>query len=138
VYSLKIERKAAYLQATATGILNAETDKQIDEELVQICQDEGYRALLIDIRPMKGRLSIVENYQAAATLRERSSTVLRRIAIVDRDRPEDISRNRFFEDVAVNRGAMVRFFTGIRAASAWLRQEGSQSLQTKGVDSDEE
>ena len=78
MYSLKIERKAAYLQATATGILNAETGKQIDEELVQICQDEGYR------------------------------------------------------------GAMVRFFTGIRAASAWLRQEGSQSLQTKGVDSDEE
>jgi len=127
VYNLKIERKATYLHATASGILNAETDKQIDEELVQICQDEGYKALLIDIRAMAGRLSIVENYQAAATLRERSATVLQQIAIVDRDRPEDISRNKFFEDVAVNRGAAVRFFTGLHAAAAWLRQESNQS-----------
>lgn len=102
------------------GILDAETDLLIDEEIRRKCGEIGASRVLIDIRRMQGRLSMLENFQAGATFGRRLGGALQRTAIVDRTDEAHVERNSFFELVAVNRNVLVKFFGSIEAADAWL------------------
>lgn len=95
-----------------------ETDSQIDEAIARICMERGARAILIDIRALTGRLSVVENHLAATTYGQRLPSIVRRVAILDL--PEHQQQSEIFELTARNRGASVRFFDREADAAAWL------------------
>lgn len=76
--------------------------------------------MLIDIRQMQGRLTMLENFQAGASFNKRIGDVADRIAIVDQAREDYVKGNQFFQLVAVNRNVFVKFFASIEDAQAWL------------------
>lgn len=119
-YQLTFQLSSGCLHVQCSGILNAETDQLIDEEIRQACVEHGVRRVLIDIRGMKGRLSMLENFQAGATFGKRLGRVAERIAIVDRMEDDPREGNLFFELVATNRHVFVKFFGNTDAAQSWL------------------
>ncbi|HSS63750.1 MAG TPA: STAS/SEC14 domain-containing protein [Gammaproteobacteria bacterium] len=119
-YRLNFEPRREYLLAVCDGRLDAETDRLIDEDIRQECIQRGFSRVLIDIRKMQGRLTMLENFQAGASFGTRLGRIARRIAIVEQAGEEHLARSRFFELVATNRNAFVKFFDSAGEAEEWL------------------
>ena len=119
-YRLDFELRREYLLVQCHGILDAETDRLIDEDIRRKCVETNVRRVLIDIHRMQGRLTMLENFLAGASFGKRLGRTVPHIAIVDRSDDEHAKRNRFFELVAVNRSVHVKFFAGIGDAEEWL------------------
>lgn len=65
VFSLEFETDPGWLLVTARGFLDEESDRLIDERVMEECRQRGLDAVLIDIRAMHGRLGIAANHEAA-------------------------------------------------------------------------
>lgn len=119
-YKLATEKKEGYLQATASGTRSFETVLTFIKDLVAVCAKEEAKKALVDIRTFKGKIDtleafmIPEQYLPELEIRK----VLARCAIIDLEENKD--RVQFFENVAVNRGFSLRFFTDPDEAVQWL------------------
>lgn len=118
MYELELEESDGILCATVHGELDPITDLAIDRQLRRECENRGKELLLIDIRPMVGRLSGIDNHIAAKTFQERMGADIRAVAIVDTE--EYMEKSEMFEITALNRGAEVKFFLGYEEAKKWL------------------
>ena len=61
MYKLDLVDGLKFLTVTVHGIQDLKTDAEIDIEIATECAKRGATAVLIDIRPLKGRLSIIDN-----------------------------------------------------------------------------
>ncbi len=118
MFEIDVSERPGYLRFAVTGRQSPETDPQIDDAIARICVDREATAILIDIRALSGRLTVLENYMAASTFRRRVPPSVGRVAIVDL--PEHQARSEMFELTAWNRGVRVRFFDCESAAEDWL------------------
>lgn len=100
------------------GDLDRESDRLIDDEIRRRCLDAVMRFAVIEIREVSGRLSLLDNHEAAKNFRQRIGDALDAVAIVERH--EHRERREMFEITAINRGARVRFFDFTSDAVAWL------------------
>jgi hypothetical protein len=89
------------------------------KEAAATCRRLGFDRLLV-IEALGAPTDILEYYEVALRLPD----ILRgiKVALVDMD-PGEYELNRFGEDVAVNRGAIVRLFLHEDEAVAWLLNE---------------
>jgi hypothetical protein len=87
------------------------------EAVIAGCLAAGCTRVLCDESRLEYRLGILDTYRAATFLAEHAPRVAR-IALVCP--ASGFSDARFWEDVAVNRGLLVRVFTSTDAAKAWL------------------
>ena len=117
-FAIDLREAPGFLRLAVTGRQSLETDSRIVEAIVRICVDREATAVLIDIRALTGRLSVLENHLAASTYGRRIPSIVRRVAILDL--PEHHERSEMFELTAGNRGARVRFFDCETAAEAWI------------------
>jgi hypothetical protein len=85
--------------------------------------DGGKKAVLIDIREIEGTLSIMERYSMGSLVADILQGL--RVALVGKE--PLIDRDRFGENVAINRGAEIRIFTDPDQAVAWLKNPGTVS-----------
>lgn len=90
---------------------------------VQICKDTVGRAkaahlndVLLDIRPMIGRETYWELFQSVSQYP--SGLRFLRIAVLEHQ--NEMERGTFHENVAVNRGFQIRYFTQENDALNWL------------------
>ncbi len=120
-YDLKIEVKDDVLWVTATGTRSPETILAMSKDILAACVEKGLKKVLIDVLALEGRLSAMSAYEIPAKhfpqMRDRS--VITHCAIVDLMEFED--RDKFFENVAANRGLMLRIFSDTDEAIAWLK-----------------
>ena len=102
MYRIEVEETAEFLRFKVYGSLTWDTDNRIDADVANECERSRATAAIIDISSMQGRLTTLENHEAAKTLAERLQPRLSRIAIVDTS--EHREQNEMYEVTAQNRG----------------------------------
>ena len=85
--------------------------------IINAALEGSYTHVLCNEFDLEYRLRAIDTYEAAAFISANAPKVAR-IAIVCN--PKFGADARFFEDVAVNRGLVLRFFLDADAASQWL------------------
>ena len=121
-YDFRVEVKGDVLWVTATGTRSTETILAMSQDILAACVEKDLKKVLIDVLALEGRLSVMNAYEIPTKhfpkMRDRS--VITHCAIVDLKEFED--RYKFFENVAVNQGFMLRVFSDTDEAIAWLKK----------------
>lgn len=117
------------LIVTYEGSLDLQTRLDALEEIKKIIRDENLDAdLLIDVRNSTSLLSTMEEYEFGKTL---AGTKELKNSLVALLRLGKGNQNQFINNVAVNRGYMLREFTSEDAAMDWLREKVVQFSKKK-------
>ena len=94
----------------------------MSQEIFAACAEKDLKKVLIGVRSLEGRISAFNAYDIVdkqfPNMRDRS--VITQCAVVDLKENED--RDRFFENVAVNRGFELRIFSDTDEAITWLNK----------------
>jgi hypothetical protein len=116
--NVKIVRKEGYLHVTVSGAFTVALAKQSVDMLAATCSKEDCYAVLFDCRPMTGEMRIFDRY----TIGQYGSEVLSHaIKVAMLAREDQVSPDDFFENVAVNRGMILKVFSDEKKAIAWLK-----------------
>ena len=112
-----------FLQTTVEGTVGLESSEQILRQIAESCRYHDQHHVLIDATRLPEKsLSVIDLYQLGSSLQVFGFGVGHRIA-VHCNPGESTQRGKFFELVAVNRGANVRVFDQRADALAWLTPE---------------
>lgn len=107
-----------YLLAVASGQWTTKAATKFLDEVKHEAESRGMTRLLIDVLPLRMPSSEFTRYETGVYLAEILYPPFK-IAVIAN--PEDI--NRFSENVASNRGATIKNFTGRQEAVDWLMKE---------------
>jgi hypothetical protein len=119
-YHLQIEEHPKFLHACASGANTAENVLRFLREAYEACLRGQSSAVLLEMRFEGPALDTGSIYSVIA---QRSDTgkQMRKVAYVAP--PErDVSKSKFAETVAINRGVNVRLFASVDAAKQWLEE----------------
>ena len=103
-------------EITVSGQGSKENSREIAMEVIDIIKRSKPRCVLIDVRPIRGSLGILETFGLVRSYPNGTPHI--RTAIVDRE--ENRKQLDFYETVAINVGYATQYFTDIDAARAWL------------------
>ena len=121
-FKLTMEKQQDVLHVKVEGQRTYKLLVKITEQIIEACRQNITCRVLVDVRAMRGKLSIWETFKLVTSCfaKFRGWRVLRKAAIVDREdaRP----RYKFMETVADNRGYNLRFFEDAAEALSWLAQ----------------
>lgn len=124
-HDVRIIPASEFLQTTIEGTIALESSEQILQQIAEACREHDQHHVLIDATKIPERsLSVIELYQLGSRLQQYGFSSNHRIALVCNP-GESTQRAKFFELVAVNRGANVRVFERLEEAWAWLSEESS-------------
>ena len=116
---VKIEPRSNYLHVRMSG--NFHSDAPFDchlQSIGRVCAGGNYTRLLIDAREVTGHMEIMEAYHQGEDIARVFAPSNVRIAIACAE--GHMSMLTFFENVIVNRGAILRVFADIDEATEWL------------------
>jgi hypothetical protein len=119
-YELRIEQKTGYLHFTVTGGNTQENVVAYMQEVMHECAARRCFRMLIEERLEGPRLGTMEVFTMVNSGAKRYHGMLEALAYVDVN--ADAGVMRFAEDVAVNRGILVKVFRTIDGAEKWLQQ----------------
>jgi hypothetical protein len=124
---LDTETLPFYVHARLRGRLNMALMPRTLARVVAACAAAERVAVLLDASELEGSLSTMDRYRLSVDLADRARDFAlaqggRQLRIATLANPSLIDPRRFGENVAVNRGADVRVFTGAGEAIAWLRE----------------
>ena len=121
-----MEKKAEYqisssihqdiLEIVLTGEETAGGSEQMKSDIDGIILKENIKNVIVDVRALKGRLSVIDTYQRVRTY----DPDIRKFHLALVDLPENEEYQRFHETTAINAGLRFKFFTDIEKAKAWL------------------
>ena len=117
-YTLSDDEGTLYVQATGFDESLAQVEAY-NNAVIQVCTAGGYARVLCDERLLEYRLTTIDTYALADFLVRHGPRAVR-LAIVCN--AQGLADARFWEDVATNRGALVRVFGDPAAARDWLKQ----------------
>ena len=119
-YELEIKNLQDFLQVNIKGRKTKESVKEATTDICKACVKYKCSKVLIDIRGFEERIkdAIVIFNLASKELPEITRKKINKVAIID-NKDHD-NNNRFFENVAVNRGHNVKIFTDEKEAINWL------------------
>jgi hypothetical protein len=129
-HEVRIITAEDFLQTTVEGTVALESSEQILRQIAQSCRQHDQHDVLIDATRLPEKsLSVIDLYQLGSNLETYGFGVRHRIAILCNP-GESTQRGKFFELVAVNRGATVRVFEKRAEAIAWLSPPTGASAPT--------
>ena len=121
-----MEKKAEYqisssihqdiLELVLTGEETAGGSEQMKSDIDGIILKHNIKNVVIDVRALKGRLSVIDTYQRVRTY----DPDIRKFHLALVDLPENEEYQRFHETTAINAGLRFKYFTDIDKAKAWL------------------
>ena len=115
--NLEVVRKGDYLHLTISGDFSPAGAKHAVDVLADRCSQEQCYKVLFDCRSVLGEMPGPDRYELA----QYGARVLGpRIKSAMLAREDQISPDRFFENVAVNRGLTLKVFSDLPAAIEWL------------------
>jgi hypothetical protein len=115
--NVEVLRKEGYLHITFSGAFSLAAAKRSVDVLVETCGKENCNKVLFDCRPMTGDMPIFERYEIA---KYGAESLPYRIKVAMLGREDQVSPDDFFETVAVNRGLILKVFSDMDKAIAWL------------------
>jgi hypothetical protein len=132
-HDVRIIAATEFLQSTVEGTIDYGSSEQILRQIAEACREHDQHHVLIDGRKVPERsLSVLDLYQLASSLQAYGFGPSHRIAILC-NTGDSSERAKFFELVAVNRGASVRAFDKLEEAWEWLSEEtGSGGMAETG------
>lgn len=119
-YNLSFSVHEGILEIVFTGEVTKSTVDRLHAEVMTIIQGENARAVLSDVRALKGHDDAV----SSAYYRVRSIPPdVQRLPSAIVDPSADTAYRSFYETTASNAGMSVKWFTDIEAARAWLKSK---------------
>ena len=115
----KITPTEHYLLVEFTGQFEVDSAKRSVDALVESCIKTKNPKVLFDIRSMTGDLSTLDRYRVG---QYGSDTITRTTRFAMLARADQVSPDKFFENIAVNRGLNLKVFTNIDETVAWLKE----------------
>jgi hypothetical protein len=115
-YELTSSMDKDVLEITISGEGNKENRGEIAMKVVDLVRRSKPRCVLIDLRSIRGPLSILETFDLVRGYPNGTPHI--RAAVVDRE--ENKRQLDFYETVAVNVGYSTQYFTDMDAARTWL------------------
>jgi len=121
-YDLEIEAKDGILLVKATGTRSYQTILSISQDVLKACLEKKLKKVLIDVLDLEGRLGTLEAFEITDKYfpKIRNRSVITHCALVDLKEFEP--KYKFFENLAVNRGFLLRIFSDRDQAMAWLKK----------------
>ena len=118
-YKIASSQKDGILEIVLTGEVTEEDVEKLQNEIFPLIINSGVKALLMDVRDIKGRFGYVEAY---SRVRSYPSDIPRiHTAIVDI--AENADYENFHETTAMNAGLSYKWFTDIEKARDWLKNK---------------
>ena len=121
--------KDGYLYVEISGAFDRFRTKELMRQVFQSAQSQSLSRILVDIRNMAGPIPTMARFEMARFLATEQKAVLR-VAVLKL--PEQVPDDKFFENVAGNRGIPVKVTTDLEKALDWLDIEAAD--QADGPD----
>jgi hypothetical protein len=119
---VKIEPHPDYLGAIVTGAFDPEQLDSALKEIFAVSVRHGLRKILIDIRQLEGNITVLARHDAGRIVAREASLQGRLYRLVVVGTEEQMWPDRFFENVANNRGIVTKVTLDMAEALAWLRE----------------
>lgn len=116
-YDLELEVVGDRLRANLSGTFEFDSAKSALRTIVEEAKNGGVSKVLLDIREYGGEITILERFALGEEL---AALARADVALAFVDSPERVWPDRFFETVALNRGAHVKVTTRLEEATDWL------------------
>jgi hypothetical protein len=107
------------LEIVITGEVTKNDLKNVDEEMVTLLKTAETRFMLVDLRAMKRCFGTFETYSHV----HNTPPEIRRVDAAIVDLEENADHQSFHETAARNAGILLKWFTDIDAARAWLKSK---------------
>ena len=121
-YKIDIRCEPGYLYVQAWGIRSAGNLVSIVKDYLKDNEEHGYKKILVDVRSMTGELSTFDAYRFGNAAAEKIDGVHSDVKTAIVDLEENRKRFGFLEDVSVNIGFNLQFFSKTSNAELWLRK----------------
>ena len=115
---LRIEPGEEYLHVQVSGEFDLARTKDLIRHVLSVARQQGLCKIFVDRREMSGPVGDLEQFQLAEFVAKEQGGENFRTAILKR--MGLIGLDRFFETVAVNRGAILKVTTDMEEAFKWL------------------
>src|SRR4030042_4652854 len=117
--TIHITPQKGYLLAEVSGIFNENNAHEFILQMIKSTYEYSTFKILVDIRYIKGPISTFSRFSLAEFLSDQRTSPRIQMAVIES--PDQMKNPRFFENVAVNRGALVKIFTtSTNEALEWL------------------
>ena len=116
---LTITVEQGYLHVTFSGMFDLVAARRSVDRMVDACVEEDCDNVLFDCRSMSGDISVMDRFSMGKYGGEHINPDIR-IAMLGHRR--HILPDKFFENVAHNRGIQMKLFSDIEEAIAWLKE----------------
>ncbi|MBN1998386.1 hypothetical protein JW935_12585 [candidate division KSB1 bacterium] len=116
-YRLSCSVSEGIVEIVITGELTKDTIDNLHVDVIEIIRGKNAKAVLCDVRNLKGPQEIVAAYFRARSLP--TDVKILPSAIVER--PGNWDFKSFYETTSANVGHIMKWFTDIESARAWLK-----------------
>jgi len=114
---IRVNPEAGCLFVEISGVFDRVKAKELMRQVFQSTQSQSLSRILVDIRNMAGPIPTMARFEMARFLATEQKAVLR-VAVLKL--PEQVPDDKFFENVAGNRGIPVKVTTDLEKALDWL------------------
>ena len=114
---IQIEPKEGYLHVEVSGVFDQAKAKEFIRQILNACQKHELWKIFADIRKIKGPIPNTARFKLAEFLAAEQTVPVQMAVLKSEGQVPD---DRFFENVAVNRGVMVKVSTDLKEVVKWL------------------
>ena len=116
-----IENKENYLLVEASGFDESlEEVMQYGAAIIQKAVKLNTTRVLCDERELEYRLNTIDTFKSAEFIAEQAPSIARLGLVCN---PKNFEDADFWENVAVNRGLKIKFFTDLEEAKHWVMED---------------
>jgi hypothetical protein len=105
---IRIEPKEGYLYVEPSGAFDRKRAEEFIGQILKAVDQHSFYNIFVDIRNISGLIPTISRFELARFWSVQSTAPMK-MAILEL--PGQVQNKRFFENVAVNRGALVKVFT---------------------------
>jgi len=116
-FSLSTSVSDGIIEIVITGELTTVTINKLHEEVIRNIRETNAKAVICDVRNLKGPQEIVDAYFRARSLPTNIKTLP--AAIIDRSGNREFKS--FYVTTSANVGQTIKWFTDIKHAREWLK-----------------
>jgi hypothetical protein len=117
-YQLSASVNEGITEVVISGEVTKDTADEVQQEVLAIARSTKARALIVDVRALKGRLGSGDTYFRVRSYVANDEPSLPTAVV---DLPENAKFESFHETTAANAGVTLKAFTDLDAARAWLK-----------------
>ena len=125
---IHIEPKDGYLHIEVAGPFDSVKAKEFIRQMLETSSQHTLSRILVDIRKVEGPIPTMARFELARFLAAEKPVPVRLAVLESRGQ---VPNNKFFENVADNRGAIVKVTTSLEEALEWLEIKPARQVDAE-------